>query len=165
MIPVLRVEVSMTRRLTKAEQQLMQLPNRLRNLRPFMQQVVAPEANAMLLRHWDSKGRAFGHSWAPWAAATLARRTRKGNVEKGLMRDSDQLFRALFRARSADSRLSSAPGGLRLSLNSGVRHAIFHQVGTEHMPERQVIPDPLPGVFIKKVRALLKDFIVTGRLG
>lgn len=165
MLPIIRVEVAITRRLTKAEQQLMQLPNRLQNLRPFMKQTVAPRVEAMLLRHWNSKGRAFGHPWAEWAAATLAKRTRKGNVSKGILRDTDHLFKALFRARSADSRLRSVPGGLRLALNTGVRYAIFHQLGTEVMPARQVIPDPLPPTFIRSIRALLKEFILTGRTG
>jgi hypothetical protein len=162
-IPIVRVEVTFTRKLTKAEQQIMQLPNRLANLRPLMQRVIAPATDSMLLKHWNSKGRAFGHAWEDWAASTLAKRTRKGNVSKGILRDSDHLFKTIFRARSADSRLRSVPGGIRLSLNTGVRYAIFHQLGTENMPARQVIPDPLPPSFVRRVRALIKDFILTGR--
>lgn len=162
MLPFVRVEVTMTRKLTKAQQQLAELPNRLANLRPLMQKVVVPEVDAMLLRHWNSKGAAFGRAWAAWAPATLIKRTRKGNVSKGILRDTDHLFKALFRARAADSRLRSVPGGIRLALNTGVRHAIFHQLGTETMPARQVIPDPLPPSFVRRIRALIKDFVLTG---
>jgi hypothetical protein len=80
-----------------------------------------------------------------------------------ILRDTDHLFKTLFRARSADSRLRLVPGGIRLALNVGVRYAIFHQLGTENMPVRQVIPDPLPGVFIKRIRSLVKEFILTGK--
>jgi hypothetical protein len=164
MIPLIRVEVSLTRKLTKAEELLAQLPNRLANLRPLMQNVIAPEVNNMLLKWWNSKGRAYGRGgWPEWAEATLAKRTRKGNVSKGILRDTDHLFKTLFRARSADSRLRLVPGGIRLALNVGVRYAIFHQLGTENMPARQVIPDPLPGVFIKRIRSLVKEFILTGK--
>lgn len=152
----------MTRKLTKAQRLLAELPNRLANLRPLMQRVVVPEVDRMMLRHWNSKGAAFGRPWAPWAAATLAKRKRKGNTAKGILRDTDHLFKALFRARASDSRLRSVPGGIRLALNTGVRHAIFHQLGTENMPERQVIPDPLPVTFVRHVRALIKDYVLTG---
>lgn len=142
----------------------MELPNRLADLRPLMKKVVAPEAETMLLRHWNSQGRAFGHPWAPWSEYTLARRTKKGNAAKGILRDTDHLFKTLFRARSADSRLQVVPGGIRLSLNTGVHYAIFHQVGTEYMPDRQVIPDPIPPSFVRRFRAIVKEFILTGRV-
>jgi hypothetical protein len=165
MLPIIRVDVSITRKLTKAEQLLVQLPNRLQNLRPLMQRVIAPEVNNMLLKWWNSKGRAYGRSgWAEWAEATLAKRTRKGNVSMGILRDTDHLFKTLFRARSADSRLRLIPGGIKLSLNIVVRYAIFHQLGTENMPERQVIPDPLPAVFIKRIRSLVREFVLTGKV-
>jgi hypothetical protein len=45
----------------------------------------------------------------------------------------------------------------------GVPYAIFHQVGTAHMPERQVIPDPLPRPFLQSLRQLLREFILTGK--
>jgi hypothetical protein len=161
---VLRVVVNYSPRLTKGEQALLALPNRLRNLRPLMQEAIAPEVNAMLKRHWDSKGAAFGHRWAPWAASTKRARIRKGNADKGLLRDTDHLFQAVFRARSTDDRLRIINGGLRLQLNTGVPYAIFHQVGTQFMPERQVIPNPLPNTFIRRVRAVIREFLLTGKV-
>lgn len=161
---MIRIEVNYNPRLTRGEQQLLELPNRLRNLRRVMTDVVAPEANRMLKKHWDTKGAAFGHRWAPWAPSTLAARIRKGNASMGILRDTDHLFRTLFRARSTDDRLKVVRGGLRLQLNIGVPYGIFHQVGTSNMPERQVIPDPLPRSFVRTVRALIKDFILTGRV-
>jgi hypothetical protein len=160
----IRVAVDYNPRLTRGELALLALPNRMKNLRPFMIRVLAPAINRMLKRHWDTKGAAFGHPWAPWAESTLLRRIKKGNVAKGILRDTDHLFTTLFRERTTDSRLRTVRNGLRLQLNTGVPYAIFHQVGTQHMPERQVIPDPFPNSFIKSTRALLRDWILTGRV-
>jgi hypothetical protein len=159
----IRVEVNYSPRLSPAEQLLLSLPNRMRNLRPFMIGSLAPAANRMLKRHWDTKGAAFGHAWAPWAPSTLAARIRKGNAAKGILRDTDHLYKTLFRARATDNRLRVIRNGLRLQLNVGVPFAIFHQLGTSFMPERQVIPDPLPNSFIRQARHLLKQFLLTGR--
>lgn len=161
---MIRVEVNYKPRLTKGEQALLQLPNRLRNLRKLMVEGVAPAANRMLRRHWDSKGAAFGHAWAAWAPSTLAARIRKGNAGMGLLRDTDHLFRVLFRGRSTDDRLRVVAGGLRLQLNTGVPYGIYHQVGTSHMPERQIIPDPLPRSFVREVRGIVRDYLLTGKV-
>jgi hypothetical protein len=157
------VAVDYNPRLTKGEQALLVLPNRMKNLRPVMIASIAPAVNKMLKRHWDTLGKAFGHPWAPWAESTLRQRIKKGNAGKGLMRDSDHLFKTLFQSRVADNRLRSIRGGLRLQLNTSVPYAVYHQVGTSFMPERQVIPDPLPPTFIRQVRALLREFLLTGR--
>lgn len=158
------VEVKYTPRLSRGEQNLLQLPNRLRNLRPLMQGAVAPAANRMLLRHWNSKGAAFGHRWAAWAASTLRKRLAKGNASKGILLDTEHLFKTLFRARSTDDRLKVVAGGLRLALNVRVPYSDKHQVGTLYMPARQVIPDPLPLKFRSEVRDIVRQFILTGRI-
>ncbi len=159
---LIRVEVEAVVRVSKSIQQLNELPERLKNLRPVMVGAVAPLANQMLLRHWESKGAAFGHTWAPLAPSTIATRARKGTLAKGILRDTDHLFRAIFRERAADSRLSSAPGGYRLRLDTRIPYAIYHQVGTSNMPDRQVIPDPLPRSFVQDVKKVVREYLLTG---
>lgn len=161
---MIAVKVDYNPRLTKGEQAILQIPNRIANLRPVMRTSIAPAANRMFQRHFASKGAAFGHPWAPWSVETLRRRLAKGNASKGILLDTDHLFRALTRRRETDSRLSVVAGRLRLQLNIAVPYAVFHQVGTQFMPERQVIPDPLPRSFTSEVRAIIKDFILTGRV-
>lgn len=158
------VAVDYSPRLSRGEQNLLQLPNRLAQLRPLMRRGVAPRVNRMLLRHWESKGAAFGHRWAPWAASTLRKRRRKGNEGKGILRDTDHLFKAVFRERTTDNRLRAIKGGLKLSLDIRVPRALYHQVGTMHMPERQVIPDPLPRPFKTEIRGVVRLYILTGRI-
>lgn len=159
---LIRVEVNYNPRLTPAELTLLALPQRMKNLRPFMQQTVAPLFNRMEQQHFDTKGAAFGHPWAPWAASTKLARLRKGNAGKGLLRDTDALYNAIFRDRASDDRLKVVGGRLRFQANVKVPYAIYHQVGTQFMPDRQVIPDPLPPMFLRQLRTQLKRFLLTG---
>lgn len=159
---LIRVEVQYRPRLSEAERILLSIPKVLKNLRPLMQRVIAPRVNVMLRRHWETKGAAYGHPWAPWARSTLLDRLRKGNASKGLMRDTDHLFETLLRDRPTDDRLRVIQGGLRLALNTRVPYAVFHQVGTRFMPERQVIPYPLPPVFLRGVREAIRFYLISG---
>jgi hypothetical protein len=147
-------------RLTEGERTILAIPTKLRNLRVLMQTEIAPALNRMLLRHWSSKGTAFGHPWAPWSPETLRKRLRKGNVEKGLLRDTDHLFNTIFRDRPTDDRLKAVGSGLKLELNTRVPYALYHQVGTRFMPERQIFPNPLPDSFKREVRAILKQYLL-----
>jgi hypothetical protein len=162
---MIRVEVNYSPRLTRGEEALLALPNRLTNLRPLMIESIAPAFNQMLERHWATRGAAFGHPWAPLAASTIASKARKGTLSRGILHDTEHLFKVLFRSRSTDDRLRRVAGGLRFQANVSVPYALFHQVGTSHMPERQVIPDPLPDSFRRRVRALVRQFILTGKTG
>lgn len=161
---MIRVTVDYFPKLTKGERALLALPPRLRNLRPVMIEGVAPAYNAMLKRHWESQGAAFGQRWAPLAERTLEARARKGTLSKGILRDTDHLFKAVFRARATDDRLKSIRGGIRFQGNVGERKAIYHQLGTQFMPARTVIPDPLPRSFKQQVRAIVREYALTGRV-
>jgi hypothetical protein len=168
---VLTPEITYTPRISPALAQLRGLSARLRDLRPLAEQSIVPAAIAMLRRHWDSKGAAFGHAWAPLAPSTMAARIRKGTAAKGPLRDTDSLFLALFRSVSSPNSVRSINGGVRvaLGLDEGVdpidrAKARWHQKGTARMPARQVIPSPLPRSFRDLVRALAIDYVTTGRV-
>lgn len=158
---MLTVSVSYTPRLSEAEQALLELPGRLRNLEPVVSQAIAPAADAMLRRHWETQGRAFGHPWKPLAPSTLAERIRKGTANKGPLRDTDTLFRAVF--SSAARRIARTATGVRLSLMPDDPKWMFHQLGTRRMPQRQVIPQPLPRTFRDVCREFVRDYVRTGR--
>jgi hypothetical protein len=161
---VIRVEVNYNPRLSSGEKMLLALPNRMRNLRPLMQRGIAPAFNRMEKRHWDTSGAAFGHPWAPLAESTIRAKARKGTLGLGILHDTNHLFRTVFQARETDSRLRAIGAGLRFQANVAVPYAIYHQVGTSHMPERQVIPDPLPDSFKREVRGIIRQFILTGKV-
>jgi hypothetical protein len=153
----IRVEVNYRPRLSPSEKLLLALGDRVKNLRPLMTGEIAPAANRMLLRWWESNGNG---TWAPLAPSTIKAKIRKGTFGRGTLRDTLHLFRTLFQERTADSRLRTVSGGLRLQLNTGVPYAIYHQVGTSRMPQRQVIPDPLPQSFTRECRALIRAYLL-----
>jgi hypothetical protein len=145
---------------TANQRRLVALPNRLRNLQIVARKDIIPAMNKMLRRHWDSKGSAFGHKWAAWALSTYKRRLRRGNIDKGLLRDTDNLSKALFRERANDQRVTVLSDGVEITFNTRVPYAVFHQVGTQFMPERQIFPDPAPETFKREVRAILRARIL-----
>ena len=162
------IAVTVTTRLQpgKAEQQLLAVPNRLRHLDAFARFALAPLVTDVVKRHWESKGAAFGHPWAPWAASTLAARLRKGNAQLGILRDTGHLFAAVLRAAESPT-VTPTTSGARLEITLGPDDdpkAIFHQLGTSRMPARQVLPDPLPRSLRDTARELLRDFVLTGQL-
>lgn len=163
-------------RLSAAEQQLAAIPNRLRNMRPLMTQGVAPLAEAMIRTHEETQGAAFGHPWVKLADSTIAKRTRNGTIGGGILHETGDLFRAIFRSLTNGASITPIPGGLRLTLGESAIDDPFerlkfrwHMLGTKvrgvpHVPIRQPIPSPLPRSFRDDVRALVHDFIATGRL-
>jgi hypothetical protein len=157
---LLRTTVDFFPRLSAGEKRIAQMLDNVRDLRPLMIRQIAPLTLAMLKRHWDSKGAAFGHKWAPWAKSTAAARERKGNVALGLLRDTDHLYEAIFRTRSTDSRLKNIAGGLRFQLNTQIPYGIFHQLGTKRMPARQIFPQPMPLSFRQDIRGVVRAYIL-----
>ncbi len=150
------VQINTSIPFTTMQRKIISLPNRLRNLQLVMRNDVAPLLNNMLRRHWESKGSAFGHKWAAWQPSTYLRRLKKGNLDKGLLRDTDNMFKALFRERSNDSRIQVDADGVEIRLQLRVPYAVFHQVGTSLMAERQVFPEPLPETFKREVRRIIR---------
>jgi hypothetical protein len=98
----IRVEVNYRPRLSPSEKLLLALGDRVKNLRPLMTGEIAPAANRMLLRWWESNGNG---TWAPLAPSTIKAKIRKGTFGRGTLRDTLHLFRTLFQERTADSRL------------------------------------------------------------
>jgi hypothetical protein len=163
---MIAVTVTAPLRPGKAEQQLLAIPNRLRHLDAFARFALAPLVSDVIQRHWESKGAAFGHPWAPWAPSTLAARLRKGNAQLGILRDTGQLFAAVMRAAESP-KIVPVTGGVRLVVEispSDDPKAIFHQLGTARMSARQVLPNPLPRSLRDTARQLLRDFVLTGQL-
>jgi hypothetical protein len=165
---MLNVQVTYTPRLSKGEQRLLSFRDRLKNLAPLMTQTIAPEAVDMLTRHWDSKGAAFGHPWAPWKPATFRARVRKGNVGKGLLDDTGALKASLFDALRGANRIQLIPQGVRFSLapDDPIERRKFGFLlrGTPSMVARQPVPSPLPRSFRDRLRLLTRDYLLTGRV-
>lgn len=145
---------------TSNQRRIIALPNRLRNLELVARKEILPLLVSTIRRHWDTKGGAFGQKWAGWAVSTYKKRLKRGNTDKGLLRDTDNLSKALFRERSNDQRVKVTEDGVEITMNTRVPYAVFHQVGTSLMPERQVFPEPMPESFKREVRAILRARIL-----
>lgn len=168
---MLTANITYTPRLTAAEQQLAALPSRLRNLRPLMVRGIAPLAEQMIRRHETTEGAAFGHQWQELADSTIAAKARKGTLGAGILHDTGDLFRAIYRSLTSGAAIVAINGGLRLVLGAGalddpIERLKFrwHMLGTRRMPARQPIPSPLPRSFRDDVRKLVHDYIATGRI-
>jgi hypothetical protein len=70
--------VTYSPRATPKEQQLLGLRDRIARLDVLMEQGIAPETADMMMRHWETKGAAFGHPWADWKPSTLRARISEG---------------------------------------------------------------------------------------
>jgi len=162
MIPI-RVSVAFDINLTRTEKKIAELPNRLRDLRPLMEDGIRPATDAMLRRHWESKGAAFRHKWAGLAPETIRKRLRHGTLSKGILRDSDHLFREIFRAAGA-GRVVARSDRITLEVSVKEKKAMLHQRGTLHMPARQVIPEPLPTTFRRLVTRMVREYLRTGNV-
>lgn len=162
MIPI-RVAVEFDVTLTRFERRVAELPERLRNLEPLMREGIAPATEKMLRRHWDSKGAAFRRKWAELAPATILKRERHGTLSKGILRDTDHLFRQVFRAAGA-GQIRARSHSVQLIVSVKEKKAMLHQHGTEHMPARQVIPDPLPSGFRQLVTRMVRNYLRTGNV-
>jgi len=164
----LQADVRYSPRFTAAEKQLLSFSDRMRNLKALMTDAIAPETSDMLAQHWESKGAAFGTPWAPWKPSTFRARLRKGNVAKGLLDDSGALKRSLFASVRQATRLQVINGGLRLVLtpaNPEQRRKFGLLLrGTRFMVARPPVPSPLPRSFRDRVRALTRDYVLTGRV-
>jgi hypothetical protein len=165
--------VTYSPRATPKEQQLLGLRDRIARLDVLMEQGIAPETADMMMRHWETKGAAFGHPWADWKPSTLRARIRKGNVADGILWDEGDLHDSLFESIRSARRLTRVRTGLRLSLvpdDAEQRRKFgFHMRGVKRggrivMPIRQPVPSPLPRSFRDRVRAITRDFMLTGRI-
>ncbi len=160
------VDLTYTPRVGAAERAILQLPNKVRNLRVVLRQALAPAFVKMEKKHFDSKGAAFGHPWAPWAPATRRKRIRKGTASKGILVDSEKLLDSLTKNFDPElTQIAATEKSVHMTFVSRVPYAIFHQLGApaNNMPARQVIPDPLPESFRRQVRAVLRGYLIDDR--
>lgn len=99
---------------------------------------------------FDSEGHG---QWATLADSTLAEKQRLGFPEQILVRTGDLKDSLTDPGRAASKQPFSMTWG------TDVPYAIYHQLGTEKMPERQVIPDPFPVEDRRKLEVAMVTWI------
>jgi hypothetical protein len=136
---------------------LRSLTARLKNLRPVFLGRVDAAFKQMFREHFESSGEGL---WQPLTARTIARKQLKWPSRADLiLRASDTLFDSLV---SDTTHTVMQVGFTSYRRGTDLSYAIPHQLGIG-VPLRQVIPDPLPASFVQKIRAIVQDYLMTGR--
>lgn len=99
---------------------------------------------------WATEARG---SWAPLAPSTVEQKAREGWPPDILVRTGDLRDSLTDPARALEVHLVEATYG------TDVSYAGYHQDGTDRMPARQVIPDPLPVDLRRKLEARMVFWI------
>jgi hypothetical protein len=102
---------------------------------------------------FGSEGGWGGQQWAPLSPAYALWKARHYPGRSILIRQG-----ALRRAAS-EPRREATPRTLTLWIDD--EKAGYHQAGTEHMPARPLIPDPLPAAAVRDVDRAAEEYVST----
>jgi phage gpG-like protein len=122
---------------------------RLRNLEPLWDRFshVLPD---IFRQHFESHGEG---AWPPLKAETLIEKSRKGYPPDPLIATGD-MFNSLLSPGSGVDK-----GPMSMSWGTLADYAQYHQEGTTKMPMRQVIPDPFPAEYRRKLEVEMVKWI------
>jgi hypothetical protein len=130
---------------------------RFTSLRPVFLGRIDAAFRQMYRDHFESSGEG---KWAPLSARTIRLKARKWPTRADLiLRATDTMFHSLV-GDTANTLKVVTPKSYRRG--TIVAYAASHQRGIG-VPLRQVAPDPLPSAFIEQVRAIVQDYLLTGR--
>lgn len=139
------------------------LAGRFSDFTPVLGGRVDVLARQLIRRMFETEGRAGGRGgWKGLSPNYLKRRVLP---DRPILRQSDGLFEALTRRGHPDQEVVLEPEEYSLTIGEGTEpHARFigHQLGIARssVPQRQMIPDPLPRSFIDDVRRAVKAYVV-----
>jgi phage gpG-like protein len=121
----------------------------LLNLEPLWE-LVKPVAAQVEEEQFDTQGQG---AWPALADSTLARKASGGWPEDPLIRTGD------LKASLTDPGRAADVGPRHMIYGTDSSYAIFHQLGTSKMPQRQVIPDPYRVEDRRKIEAAMVSFV------
>lgn len=135
---------------------------RLLNMQPVLDFRVIQLAQEMFKDQFETEG---ASAWAPLSEGYRARKERD-RPGKTILRYDDLMFAALTQNLGADSVFTQRAGGtsvLDINVDPDIGYWIFHQLGTDTMPARELLPDPLPPEFLSELKRVVRAYIVFGR--
>jgi hypothetical protein len=143
------------------------LAGRFEDYTPVLQSSVVATLREMETLHFETEGGLFDKPWAPLSPETIKDRARKGYPGDPIMVREGRLKKSLAApVRTADSIVEVSKFGL--VFGTMVDYADYHQQtkgpGKGIIPERQVIPDPIPETVIEEIRENIRDYLVEGRV-
>lgn len=135
---------------------------RFDDFRPVLAGAVLSTLRTMERTQFDSRGSLGTPVWPmTLAASTIREKHRLGFGNKPMMRRTDRLYLSLTK-RHADAVVE--PTEDSLTFGTRVPYARFHQTGGPRLPQRQVIPDPVPEATLAEIRESLRDYLLEGRI-
>jgi phage gpG-like protein len=143
------------------------LAGRFEDYRPVLGGPILGTLREMVKIQFATEGDAFGSGWPELAPSTIRDREGKGyGGAHPIMIREGRLLKSLT-VRGAEGSIYTTD---RFSLLFGTRvaYADFHQQttgpGKGIIPERQLIPDPLPPVVLEDIRQSIRDYLIEGRI-
>lgn len=136
----------------EARRKLAQLQLFLDDLRPFWPSLV-PLFIGWMGDMFASEGGAGGREWAPLSPAYAVEKARTHPGKTILIRDGD-----LRRAASEPHRVPT-PRTLTLTIEDP--KVGYHQEGTDRMPARPLIPDPIPAAWERDIDRAADEYVST----
>lgn len=112
------------------------------NLRPVLDGPVANSIHAFFEKRFATEGAYGGQKWAPLAEKTLQWRALNNRSAMPILQFTRELWSSLVKR--------SSPLGYRIAdddsllLGSSVQAAEKHQLGTDRVPARPIVPDVIP---------------------
>jgi phage gpG-like protein len=152
---------------SEMEVQFALLAGRFEDYSPVLKSSVVATLREMKTLHFETKGALFDKQWAALAPETIRDRARQGYPGDPIMVREGRLRQSLARAmKTPDSIVEVSRFGL--VFGTSVPYADFHQQtkgpGKGIIPERQVIPDPIPEAVVEEIRENIRDYLIEGRI-
>lgn len=158
----------------EGEKRLAFLRGRFANPKPVLAGSVRQLIRRMLLQQRNTRGSYGGVTWPPLSDYTIKRKTRAGVAGKGPLRFNDTLYNSLLKVADANRFEEITEHGYTLRSMAvvdrgdqwdGYAYGLTHQLGLGNVPQRQIVPDPLPQSFIRDLRRVIRGYLVGVEFG
>jgi phage gpG-like protein len=136
---------------------LQRIRSKAANLEPVLNGPIANAVHGFFEKRFATEGEYGGQKWAPLAEQTLRWRAQNHRTGMPVLQFSRELWSSLVKR--------SSPLGYRIAdkdsllLGTSVQYAEKHQLGTAHMPAREIVPDVIPEADSQTWARMIVDYV------
>ncbi|HMG19597.1 MAG TPA: phage virion morphogenesis protein [Gemmatimonadales bacterium] len=136
---------------------LQRIREKAANLEPVLNGPIANAVHSFFEKRFATEGEYGGQKWAPLAEQTLRWRAQNHRTGMPVLQFSRELWSSLVKR--------SSPLGYRIAdkdsllMGTSVQRAEKHQLGTEHMPACEIVPDVMPEADTQAWARLIVDYV------
>lgn len=158
----------------EGEKRLAFLRNRFANPKRVLEGSVRQLIRRAIIQQRNTRGAYGGSVWPPLSDYTIRRKEREGVIGKGPLRFTDTLYNSLLKVGDEHRFEEITQRGYTLRSMAvvdrgdqwdGFPYGRSHQFGLGNVPQRQIIPDPLPASFIRDLRRVVRGFLIGVEFG